>query len=71
VATTDSDHDCPIFPDLAHNRIATCKRGSKPREGRVMRQVRRCFVAATALAAAAWLVPANFGTTQALLFNFQ
>jgi putative transposase len=21
VATTDSDHDCPIFPDLAHNRI--------------------------------------------------
>jgi putative transposase len=21
VATTDSDHDCPIFPDLTHNRI--------------------------------------------------
>ena len=21
VATTDGDHDCPIFPDLTHNRI--------------------------------------------------
>jgi len=28
VATTDSDHDSPIFPDLAHNRVVMARTSS-------------------------------------------
>jgi HTH-like domain len=39
VATTDSDHDCPIFPDLAHNRIVD---GPEPALGRGYYLHRHC-----------------------------